>query len=46
MSDAMRYTPAHVSVKKNVTVRFVLKNEGKLEHETSPACRRATTRPA
>ena len=33
MSDAMRFTPADVSVKKNETVRFVLKNEGKLKHE-------------
>ena len=33
MSDAMRFTPAKVSVKKNETVRFVLKNEGKLKHE-------------
>ncbi len=33
MSDAMRFTPASVSVKKNETVRFVLKNEGKLKHE-------------
>ena len=33
MSDAMRFTPASVSVKKNETVRFVLRNEGKLKHE-------------
>ena len=33
MSDAMRFTPASVSVKKNETVRFVLKNEGHFKHE-------------
>ena len=33
MSDAMRFNPSSVSVKRNETVRFVLKNEGKLKHE-------------
>ncbi len=33
MSDAMRYSLASVSVKTNETIRFVLKNEGKLKHE-------------
>ncbi len=33
MSDAMRFSPASVSVKKNETVRFVLNNVGKLKHE-------------
>jgi uncharacterized cupredoxin-like copper-binding protein len=33
MSDAMRYAPASVAVKRNETIRFVLKNEGKLKHE-------------
>ena len=33
MSDAMRFSPATVSVKRNETIRFVLKNEGKLKHE-------------
>ena len=33
MSDAMRFSPSRVSVKRNETVRFVLKNEGKLKHE-------------
>ncbi|MBC7733113.1 MAG: cupredoxin family protein [Bacteriovorax sp.] len=33
MSDAMRFSPASVSVKRNETIRFVLKNEGKLKHE-------------
>ena len=33
MSDAMRFSPASVSVKRNETIRFVLKNGGKLKHE-------------
>ncbi len=33
MSDAMRFSPASVAVKRNETIRFVLKNEGKLKHE-------------
>ena len=33
MSDTMRFSPASVSVKRNETIRFVLKNEGKLKHE-------------
>ena len=33
MSDAMRFLPASVAVKRNETIRFVLKNEGKLKHE-------------
>ena len=33
MSDAMRFTPASVAAKRNETIRFVLKNEGKLKHE-------------
>ena len=33
MNDTMRFTPASVAVKRNETVRFVLKNEGKLKHE-------------
>ena len=33
MSDAMRFNPANVSVKRNETIRFLLKNEGKLKHE-------------
>ena len=33
MSDAMRFNPASVSVKRNETIRFLLKNEGKLKHE-------------
>ncbi len=33
MSDAMRFNPASVSVQRNETIRFVLKNEGQLRHE-------------
>ena len=33
MSDAMRFMPSSVSVQRNETIRFVLKNEGALKHE-------------
>ena len=33
MSDAMRYFPDHVSVKKGDTVRFSVRNSGELPHE-------------
>lgn len=33
MSDAMRYTPAGINVKKGETIRLVVKNSGKLKHE-------------
>ena len=33
MSDAMRFSPSSVFVKRNETIRFVLRNEGKLKHE-------------
>ena len=33
MSDAMRYSPASIAVKRNETIRFVLSNVGKLKHE-------------
>ena len=33
MSDGMRFSPASVAAKKGETIRFVLKNEGKLRHE-------------
>ena len=33
MSDAMRFTPASVLVKQGETIRFVVKNSGKLKHE-------------
>lgn len=34
-ADSMRFTPALVSVKKDETIRFVIKNSGKLAHEFS-----------
>jgi uncharacterized cupredoxin-like copper-binding protein len=33
MSDTMRYFPDHVTVKKGQTVRFQVRNAGKLPHE-------------
>ena len=33
MSDTMRFSPASIAVKRNETIRFVLRNEGKLKHE-------------
>lgn len=33
MSDAMRFTPANITVKQGETVRFIVKNSGKLSHE-------------
>src|SRR5881392_443727 len=33
MADTMRFTPAYVTVKKGETVRFVVKNSGKVKHE-------------
>lgn len=33
MSDAMRFTPAEVVVKRGETVKFVVKNSGKVLHE-------------
>ncbi len=33
MSDAMRYTPSNIHAKQGVTIRFVIKNAGKLKHE-------------
>lgn len=33
MSDQMRFTPAHITVKRGDTVRFVVKNAGKVMHE-------------
>lgn len=35
MSDIMRYTPSDIQVKQGETVRFVIKNLGKLKHELS-----------
>lgn len=33
MTDDMRFTPATVSFKRGETVRFVVKNSGKIKHE-------------
>lgn len=33
MSDAMRFSPADINVKQGETIRFVVKNSGKLSHE-------------
>ncbi len=33
MSDAMRYSPMEITVKRGDTVRFVVKNSGKVMHE-------------
>lgn len=33
MSDAMRFTPAHITVKRGETVRFVAANKGQVLHE-------------
>lgn len=33
MRDTMRFDPAQITVKRGETVRFVIVNEGKLEHE-------------
>ena len=33
MSDAMRFTPDRIEVRKGETIRFVLQNEGRLRHE-------------
>ena len=33
MSDAMRYTPSDIEVKKGETIRFAVKNSGHVKHE-------------
>ncbi len=33
MSDAMRFTPSQVAIKRGETVRFVIRNKGQLKHE-------------
>ncbi|MFZ6770857.1 cupredoxin domain-containing protein [Undibacterium sp. Di26W] len=33
MSDSMRFTPASIQAKQGETIRFVIKNSGKLKHE-------------
>lgn len=35
MSDNMRYSPADIQVKQGETLRFVVKNVGKVKHEMS-----------
>jgi uncharacterized cupredoxin-like copper-binding protein len=33
MADTMRFTPASISVKQGETIRFVVRNSGKVKHE-------------
>jgi uncharacterized cupredoxin-like copper-binding protein len=33
MSDAMRFTPSNISVKRGDTVKFMIKNSGTVKHE-------------
>ena len=33
MTDAMRFVPAHAEVKRGETIRFVVRNSGKIRHE-------------
>ena len=33
MSDTMRFSPADIKVKRGETIKFLLKNSGKLKHE-------------
>jgi len=33
MNDTMRFTPNKISVKKGETIKFVVKNSGKIKHE-------------
>lgn len=33
MNDTMRFTPATISVKRGETVKFLVKNSGKIKHE-------------
>ena len=33
MSDKMRYTPARINVKQGETIKFMVKNTGKIKHE-------------
>lgn len=35
MDDRMRYTPSHIAVKRGDTVRFVVSNNGQVQHEMS-----------
>lgn len=33
MDDSMHYTPSRISVRRGETIRFVVRNSGRLEHE-------------
>lgn len=33
MSDAMRYAPSNIAAKQGETIRFIIKNSGKVKHE-------------
>ena len=33
MSDSMRYTPSSIAARQGETIRFVIKNSGKVKHE-------------
>ena len=33
MSDSMRFTPSTITVKQGETIRFIVRNSGKLQHE-------------
>lgn len=33
MSDSMRFTPANITVKQNETIKFIVRNSGKIAHE-------------
>ena len=33
MSDTMRFTPANITVKQNETIKFIVRNKGKIPHE-------------
>ena len=33
MNDTMRYTPSDIAVKRGETIRFIVKNDGKIKHE-------------
>jgi uncharacterized cupredoxin-like copper-binding protein len=33
MTDAMRFTPSHVVVRRGQTLRFIVRNDGRLRHE-------------
>ena len=33
MNDTMRFSPANIAVKRGETIRFVVKNDGKVKHE-------------